>query len=85
MPSDPAPPVPECNCLVLRQAARHVTRFYDQCLAPSGLRTMQFSILATVRRRCDLRRHSATGAPRNYAMNCTLSLQTSLHRSNNNG
>ena len=39
-----------CNCLALRQAARHVTQFYDQFLAPSGLRTTQFSILAKLRR-----------------------------------
>ena len=38
-----------CNCLALRQAARHVTQFYDQFLAPSGLRTTQFSILANLR------------------------------------
>ena len=36
----------QCNCLALRQAARHVTQFYDQHLAPTGLRTTQFSILA---------------------------------------
>jgi DNA-binding MarR family transcriptional regulator len=35
-----------CNCLALRQAARHVTQFYDQYLVPTGLRTTQFSILA---------------------------------------
>jgi DNA-binding MarR family transcriptional regulator len=35
-----------CNCLALRQAARHVTQFYDQVLAPCGLRTTQFSVLA---------------------------------------
>jgi DNA-binding MarR family transcriptional regulator len=35
-----------CNCLALRQAARHVTQFYDQILAPTGLRTTQFSVLA---------------------------------------
>jgi DNA-binding MarR family transcriptional regulator len=35
-----------CNCLALRQAARHVTQFYDQVLAPSGLRTTQLSVLA---------------------------------------
>jgi DNA-binding MarR family transcriptional regulator len=35
-----------CNCLALRQAARHVTQLYDQVLAPSGLRTTQFSVLA---------------------------------------
>jgi len=39
-----------CNCLALRQAARHVTQFYDQLLAPAGLRTTQFSILAKLRR-----------------------------------
>ncbi len=39
-----------CNCLAVRQAARHVTQFYDQFLAPAGLRTTQFSILAKLRR-----------------------------------
>jgi DNA-binding MarR family transcriptional regulator len=34
----------------VRQAARHVTQFYDQLLAPCGLRTTQFSILAKLRR-----------------------------------
>jgi DNA-binding MarR family transcriptional regulator len=36
----------QCNCLAVRQAARHITQFYDQFLAPAGLRTSQFSILA---------------------------------------
>jgi DNA-binding MarR family transcriptional regulator len=40
----------ECNCLALRQAARHVTQFYDQSLAPTGLRITQFSILAKLKR-----------------------------------
>jgi DNA-binding MarR family transcriptional regulator len=40
-----------CNCLALRQAARHVTQFYDQFLAPCGLRTTQYSILARLQRR----------------------------------
>jgi DNA-binding MarR family transcriptional regulator len=40
----------DCNCLAVRQAARHVTQFYDQFLAPSGLRTTQFSILAKLKR-----------------------------------
>jgi DNA-binding MarR family transcriptional regulator len=39
-----------CNCLAVRQAARHITQFYDHCLAPSGLRTTQFSILAKLKR-----------------------------------
>src|ERR1700679_2341964 len=41
----------ECNCLALRQAARHVTQFYDQFLALSGLRTTQYSILARLQRK----------------------------------
>ena len=50
MPSATPTPPQECNCLALRQAARHVTQFYDQCLASTGLRTTQFSILAKLRR-----------------------------------
>ena len=50
MTTDKAPPLEECNCLVVRQAARHVTQFYDRHLAPVGLRTTQFSILARLRR-----------------------------------
>src|SRR5438309_11843341 len=49
-PSTPDTPIQECNCLALRQAARHVTQFYDQRLAPTGLRTTQFSILAKLKR-----------------------------------
>jgi DNA-binding MarR family transcriptional regulator len=40
-----------CNCLALRQAARHVTQFYDQFLAASGLRATQYSILARLHRK----------------------------------
>ncbi|MGA9947175.1 MAG: MarR family winged helix-turn-helix transcriptional regulator, partial [Xanthobacteraceae bacterium] len=40
-----------CNCLALRQAARHVTQIYDQVLAPSGLRATQYSILARLQRK----------------------------------
>lgn len=39
-----------CNCLAVRQAARHVTQLYDQFLAPAGLRATQFSILARLKR-----------------------------------
>ena len=46
MTSDAEMRVYECNCLALRQAARRLTQFYDRCLAPTGLRTTQFSILA---------------------------------------
>jgi DNA-binding MarR family transcriptional regulator len=40
-----------CNCLALRQAARHITQIYDQFLAASGLRTTQYSILARLQRK----------------------------------
>lgn len=39
-----------CTCLAVRQAARHVTQFYDQYLAPTGLRSTQYSILARLKR-----------------------------------
>src|SRR5689334_7129757 len=50
MTAEVYPKADECNCLAVRHAARHITQFYDQFLAPSGLRTTQFSILAKLRR-----------------------------------
>jgi DNA-binding MarR family transcriptional regulator len=35
-----------CSCSALRQAARRVTKLYDDALAPTGLGVNQFSILA---------------------------------------
>ena len=49
MPADAG--TKECNCYAVRAAARHVTQFYDQVLAPTGLRTTQFSILAKLKRK----------------------------------
>jgi hypothetical protein len=40
----------ECNCFAVRAAARYITQVYDQVLAPTGLRTTQFSILAKLKR-----------------------------------
>jgi DNA-binding MarR family transcriptional regulator len=40
----------DCNCFALRSAARHISQFYDHFLAPAGLRTSQFSILAKLKR-----------------------------------
>ena len=40
----------ECYSLAVRQAARHVTAFYDRFMAPYGLRSTQFSILSMLRR-----------------------------------
>ena len=39
-----------CNCFAVRQAARHITQFYDQYLARTGLRTTQYSVLAKLDR-----------------------------------
>lgn len=50
MEQDSDRPPELCTCLALRQAARHVSQFYDRALAGSGLRTTQFSILARLRR-----------------------------------
>jgi len=51
MPADIPLSAEDCNCFVVRAAARHVTQCYDQFLASSGLRTTQFSILARLKRR----------------------------------
>jgi DNA-binding MarR family transcriptional regulator len=40
----------DCNCFIVRSAARHVTQLYDQFLAPVGLHVTQFSILAKLKR-----------------------------------
>ena len=40
--------VEACNCLALQQASRHLTQFYNQTLAATGLRVTQYSILAKV-------------------------------------
>ncbi len=50
MLTDTFPRPEECNCLAVRQAARHITQFYDQIMAPTELRTTQFSILAKLQR-----------------------------------
>jgi DNA-binding MarR family transcriptional regulator len=50
MPTDTRLKSELCNCLAVRQAARHVTQFYDLFLAQAGLRTTQFSILARLQR-----------------------------------
>jgi DNA-binding MarR family transcriptional regulator len=36
----------QCNCAAIRQAARRVTRLYDQALASAGLRITQYPILS---------------------------------------
>src|SRR6266436_9318436 len=50
MPTVTLPGPEDCNCFAVRSAARHVTRLYDQLLAPVGLRVTQFFILAKLNR-----------------------------------
>jgi DNA-binding MarR family transcriptional regulator len=40
-----------CNCTALRKASRRMSQFYDAALAPAGLRSTQFSMLAEIERR----------------------------------
>lgn len=40
----------QCNCLALRQAARHLSQIYDRHLAEAGLRGSQYSILSKLSR-----------------------------------
>jgi DNA-binding MarR family transcriptional regulator len=51
MTADHKPGIELCNCHAVRAAARHVTQAYDAFLAPTGLRTSQFSILAKLKRK----------------------------------
>jgi DNA-binding MarR family transcriptional regulator len=56
-PADVAPsPAPQaagpaCTCFRLRSLTRRVTQFYDQALAPAGLKVTQYSLIAHARRR----------------------------------
>jgi DNA-binding MarR family transcriptional regulator len=48
--TSPAPELTPCNCLALRQAARHVSLLYDRYMAPEGLGANQYSILSKLSR-----------------------------------
>ena len=50
MSAERRPSFQDCNCLAIRQAARHVSQFYDQLFAPVGLRATQYAILSRLRR-----------------------------------
>ena len=43
MPTETQQGPEECTCLAVRQAARHITQFYDQYLVPVGLRATQYA------------------------------------------
>jgi DNA-binding MarR family transcriptional regulator len=52
MPRREAKPAPHsaCTCGSLRKASRRISQFYDAALAPVGIKSTQFSILAEVER-----------------------------------
>jgi DNA-binding MarR family transcriptional regulator len=50
MSSTARPSFQDCNCLAIRQAARHITQFYDQVFAPVGLRATQYAVLSRLKR-----------------------------------
>ena len=52
MPQPQAIPAPRsaCTCGSLRKASRRISQFYDAALAPVGIKSTQFSILAEVER-----------------------------------
>jgi len=52
---------PECNCAVLRKAARRISNYYDSELAAAGLRSTQFAILAMVNREGEVTVNSIAG------------------------
>ena len=56
------------DCFVVKSAVRHVIQFYDQFLAPSGLRTTQFPILAELKRKGPL---TIKVHAEDIAMDCT--------------
>jgi DNA-binding MarR family transcriptional regulator len=39
-----------CSCSAVRQASRHLSRIYDEALAPAGLGINQYSILSRLER-----------------------------------
>ena len=39
-----------CHCVLLRKAARKVSSYYDEALAPLGINIGQFSMLRNIRR-----------------------------------
>jgi DNA-binding MarR family transcriptional regulator len=42
-----------CNCAALRKASRRMSQFYDSALAPAGLKSTQFAMLAEIERRAE--------------------------------
>jgi DNA-binding MarR family transcriptional regulator len=50
MPQSPSMQRGACTCGSLRKASRRISQFYDTALAPVGIKSTQYSILAEVER-----------------------------------
>ena len=57
MDTAPSSSLGHCNCFAIRSAARQASQFYDRHLAPTGLRTTQFSVLVNLAREGSLAIH----------------------------
>lgn len=49
----PSESIATCNCTALRKASRRVSQMYDVALAPSGLKSTQYSVLCEINRHTD--------------------------------
>lgn len=58
-PVPSTPPRQPCLCTTVRRADRTLNRVYDEALAPSGLLTTQYALLATLARAGEPLLHSA--------------------------
>jgi DNA-binding MarR family transcriptional regulator len=47
----------KCTCFAVRRAARALTQMYDAALAPAGIRSTQYAILAAIGGRTDISVH----------------------------
>lgn len=47
----------KCTCFAVRRTARALTQMYDAALAPAGIRSTQYTILATIGERTDISVH----------------------------
>ena len=56
----PDPDISVCACANLRRAARLVTQVYDSALRPAGLRVTQFTMLAVLAKRGQMRQSDYT-------------------------
>lgn len=52
----------KCTCFAVRRTARALTQMYDAALAPAGIRSTQYAILATIGERTDISVHDLANA-----------------------